>query len=277
VPLFELALGLPEGRLFIGLGLAVAVASSAWGLGALSKSGLVAASILGGLSFGLGGLPAAILLVAFFASSSALSRAFASRKKKVASNFAKGSQRDWAQVAANGGVGLLALGAGAAGWLAPVVAWTAFAASLAAVTADTWATELGVLSAKPPRLISTGISVPRGTSGGVSLLGSAVALLAAGFIAVLAWFLVPSAAAGVLIISFAGLLGSFFDSYLGAMVQAIYYCPKCKKETERHPLHSCGTKTTLRRGWAWLDNDWVNFLASAAGALLASGAATFFL
>ncbi|MEX2160816.1 MAG: DUF92 domain-containing protein [Anaerolineales bacterium] len=275
--MFELALGLPEGRLFIGLGLAAAAASAAWGLGALSKSGLVAASILGGLTFGLGGLPAAILLIAFFASSSALSRAFASRKKKVASNFAKGSRRDWAQVAANGGVGLLALGAGAAGWLAPVVAWTAFAASLAAVTADTWATELGVLSAKPPRLISTGASVPRGTSGGVSFLGSAVALLAAGFIGVLAWLLVPSAAAAVLIISLAGLLGSFFDSYLGAMVQAIYYCPKCKKETERHPLHTCGTKTALRRGWAWLDNDWVNFLASAAGALLASGAATFFL
>ncbi|MEX1246984.1 MAG: DUF92 domain-containing protein [Anaerolineales bacterium] len=275
--MFELILGLVAGRLFIGLALAALVSVAAWWLGALSGNGAVAAAILGGLTFGLGGLPAAILLIAFFALSSLLSRAFAKRKQKVTSNFAKGGKRDWAQVAANGGMGILALLAGAVGWLATPVAWVAFAASLAAANADTWATELGVLSAKPPRLITTGKSVPRGTSGGVSVLGNMVALLAAAFIAILAWLLVPTSLVLIPIVTLAGLLGSFFDSYLGAMLQAIYYCPKCKKETERHPQHNCGTYTTLRRGWAWLDNDLVNFFASSAGALLASGAATSFL
>jgi hypothetical protein len=52
-------------------------------------------------------------------------------------------------------------------------------------------------------------------------------------------------------------------------VQAIYYCPHCDRQTERHPLHVCGTATSLSRGWPWLNNDWVNFLSAAAGGLLA--------
>jgi hypothetical protein len=51
-------------------------------------------------------------------------------------------------------------------------------------------------------------------------------------------------------------------------VQAIYRCPRCDKETERHPRHTCGETTVLVRGWAWLGNDGVNFAASAAGAAL---------
>lgn len=276
--MFDLSLQFSLPQIGIGLAIAALIAVAAWRLGALSSSGVVAATLVGGLTYGIGGLPAAILLIAFFGSSSVLSRAFARRKRGVAANFAKGGRRDWAQVAANGGMAVLALAAGAAGWLPGSVAWAAFAAALATVNADTWATELGVLSTRQPRLITTGKPVPRGTSGGVSLLGSAVALAAALVIGLLAWVLVrPASPAIIGIAALAGLLGSFVDSYLGAMVQAIYYCPKCKKETERHPLHSCGTQTTLRRGWAWLDNDWVNFLSSVAGAVLASGAVTFFL
>jgi uncharacterized membrane protein len=72
-----------------------------------------------------------------------------------------------------------------------------------------------------------------------------------------------------LLITFAGLAGSLFDSLLGATVQAMYYCPADNKETEKHPLHTCGTKTVHIRGWSWLDNDWVNFACGAVGALVA--------
>ncbi len=73
------------------------------------------------------------------------------------------------------------------------------------------------------------------------------------------------------IITLAGVGGATFDSLLGATVQAIYFCPTCQKETERHPTHTCGAQTIQRRGWRWLQNDWVNFLCSLTGALLAAG------
>jgi uncharacterized membrane protein len=119
-------------------------------------------------------------------------------------------------------------------------------------------------------LITSGKPVPPGTSGGISVLGSSVGLAAALLIGVLAWLLVrPISPLIIFVAAFAGLLGSFVDSWLGATVQAIYYCPQCNKETERHPVHSCGTKTRQQRGWAWLNNDWVNFISSVAGALFA--------
>src|SRR4030065_49076 len=75
--------------------------------GALNRSGAWAAALTGGLVFGLGGLPWAALLLIFFISSSGLSRAFQRRKADLSEKFSKGSQRDYAQVLANGGVGAL--------------------------------------------------------------------------------------------------------------------------------------------------------------------------
>jgi uncharacterized protein (TIGR00297 family) len=256
--------------LLIGFGLSTTVGGIAWRLGMLSADGWFVASLVGGITFGLGGLHAAILLLAFFASSSLLSRTFSNRKTQVAVNFAKGGRRDCVQVAANGGVATLSLIASAMGWVSEPTTWIIFASALAAVTADTWATEIGVLSAGQPRLITTGKRVPRGTSGGISLLGSLIALIAAFVIAISAWLLGMTTIAFTPLITLCGLAGSFVDSALGATVQAIYFCQKCKKETERHPLHFCGTPTTLHRGWHWLDNDWVNFLSAAFGALLAA-------
>jgi uncharacterized membrane protein len=70
------------------------------------------------------------------------------------------------------------------------------------------------------------------------------------------------------IIILAGLIGSLFDSTLGATIQAIYWCETCNKETERHPRHSCGTQTYQVRGWSWINNDGVNFACSLMGAFL---------
>jgi uncharacterized membrane protein len=49
----------------------------------------------------------------------------------------------------------------------------------------------------------------------------------------------------------------------------MYYCPADEKETEKHPLHSCGTATVHIRGWEWLNNDWVNFACGASGVIVA--------
>jgi uncharacterized protein (TIGR00297 family) len=256
----------------IGFLLAILIAVVAWRARALSSSGAWAAVLTGGLTFGLGGVPWAVLLLVFFISSSALSRAFSKQKTDLAEKFSKGSQRDWGQVMANGGLGAaLAIGF----WLAPHQEglWLAYAGAMAAVNADTWSTELGVLSPVLPRLITNGKKVEQGASGGITLTGTLAALAGAILIGIAAvvskpgqgwWFIFLS-------ITLGGLIGSLFDSVLGATIQAIYWCPSCSKETERHPIHSCGTTTRQIRGWPWVNNDVVNLACSLMGAIAALG------
>ena len=263
--------------------LGIAIGLAAWRLKALSLGGAAAAALIGALVFGLGGAAWAVLLLAFFLSSSGLSKAFKTRKGGIEAEFAKGNRRDAGQVLANGGIAVLLV----LGWLVfpgQAWVWAAFAGAMAAVNADTWATELGVLSPTSPRLLTTGRVVPGGTSGAVSLVGTLAALSGSVFIAILAavipgWFssaaLVdtsPIHAGGIFVsVSLGGLVGALVDSLLGASLQAIYYCPKCAKETERYPLHACGTQTRMQRGWSWLNNDWVNLFCSSAGALTTAG------
>jgi Raf kinase inhibitor-like YbhB/YbcL family protein/uncharacterized protein (TIGR00297 family) len=252
---------------------------------ALNRSGAAAAALLGTIIFGLGGLAWAVLLLAFFISSSALSRAFSGRKSTVDEKYSKGSRRDAGQVLANGGMaGLLVLTYLAVKSWQPEIAfviWLAFTASLAAANADTWATELGVLNPTPPVLITTFKPVERGTSGGVSAAGTLAALAGSALITLLGWLmtlwgLAPQGPAGIsvqagllyLLVMLAGLDGSIVDSMLGATAQAIYTCPTCQKETERHPYHSCGSPTTLKRGLSWLNNDWVNTACTLNAALV---------
>ena len=260
----------------LGFCLSTVFALLAWRVGALSASGALAAALTGGLIFGAGGWPWASLLLAFFISSSALSRLFGRRKTTLNEKFSKGSRRDWAQVCANGGLGAL-LAAGLALWPDQGWLWLAYAGAMAAVNADTWATEVGVLSRTPPRLVTNGQVVARGTSGAITVLGTLAALGGAALVALLAALFSPPGQrlllAGAVMLG--GLAGSLFDSLLGATRQAIYHCPACQQETERHPTHTCGSPTTLLRGWRWMDNDGVNFLCSLAGAVIAMLASLF--
>jgi uncharacterized protein (TIGR00297 family) len=258
-------------HIFIGLLLGILVSLAAWRLGSLSRSGAWAAALTGGLIFGLGGLSWAALLLTFFISSSALSKAFKKRKTAVSEKFSKGSQRDWEQVLANGGLGTLLVIAFAIFPDQPVI-WFAFAGAIATVNADTWATELGVLNPHQPRLLITGQPVEPGTSGAISLYGTLATTAGAAIIGMVGAVFSPAGDRLTLILAatLGGACGSLFDSLLGATVQAIYHCPKCNKETERHPNHTCGTETVQIRGWGWLNNDLVNLLASLVGALIAA-------
>jgi len=260
-----------------GFGLSLIIGMVGYARGALSGSGVAGAIITGALIFGLGGWEWGILLITFFISSSTLSFYQARDKRDLAEKFAKGHRRDLGQALANGGLAaLLAL----LSQLRPHPLWlVACAGAIAAVNADTWATELGVLSERAPRLITTGQRVEVGASGGVTPLGTAASLGGALLIGLTgALGLLAShqgnARAGVLLLAATsgGLAGSLLDSLLGGTVQAIYWCPSCQKETERL-VHHCGTETLLLRGWTWLGNDLVNFAASAAGALVAAGIA----
>jgi uncharacterized protein (TIGR00297 family) len=258
-------------QLLSGFLIAVLIAFGAYRLRSLDRSGAYAAVVVGTLIFGLGGWQWAVLLLAFFITSSALSRAFRRRKQGLDEKFSKGSQRDAGQVFGNGALAALFA---ALHFFTPDSAWVwvAFAGTLAAVNADTWATELGVLNPSAPRMITDlGKDVEKGTSGAISPVGTLASLAGAALIGVCAVLFSPQPVAWTLgiAVTAAGLLGSLFDSLLGATVQAIYYCPACQKETERHPLHTCGTATTLLRGWPWLDNDLVNLGCGLSGVLAA--------
>lgn len=255
-------------QIFYGFVLAIIVAYAAFRAHSLDKSGAFAAAFVGTIIFGLGGLQWAILLLTFFITSSGLSRAFKKRKAGLNEKFSKGHERDAGQVFGNGGLATL-FAALHTFYPNSMIPWMGFAASLAAVNADTWATELGVLNPTAPRLITNMKKrVEKGTSGGISLWGTLASLVGSAVVAFLAalftehWLLLP-------LITFAGLAGSLFDSLLGATVQAMYYCPTDRKETEKHPLHTCGSETVHIRGWGWLNNDWVNFACGAFGVIIA--------
>ncbi len=256
--------------LALALLLSLLIAAVAGWRGSLSGSGVIGAVIVGTLTFGLGGWAWGVLLGLFFVSSSLLSHFKEEAKREAAEKFAKGHRRDFWQTMANGGLGALAALLSA---LAPSPLWLPlFVGVMATVTADTWATELGTLSPRPPRLITTGRVVAVGTSGGVSALGTLVSFAGGALIGAAAGLLlapatlVPAALVG----GAAGLAGSLFDSLLGATVQRIYYCDVCQKDTERK-LHRCGHPTRPLRGFAWLNNDAVNLLASLVGGLVAAG------
>jgi len=278
-------LELDTAQLAFGALLALLVAGGGYASGSLSASGALGAFGVGAAVFGLGGPLWGALLVVFFASSSLLSEWHAADKAGAAERFAKGSRRDLGQVLANGGVA--ALLAVAQALLPHVDVFPAFVGAMAAVTADTWATEVGLLSAVRPRLITTGRPVPPGTSGGVTVLGSSAAVAGGMAIGAAAALLVGLAELGrlgvldpvlldasglryLLIAPVAGLASAACDSWLGATVQATYRDPDSGGDTER-PRAADGSPNSLIRGWGWMTNDAVNFVASLAGAALAWG------
>ncbi|RMG98055.1 MAG: DUF92 domain-containing protein [Chloroflexi bacterium] len=254
-------------QLFWGFVVSLIIVFLAVWRGSLATSGAIGALIVGTLIFGLGGWQWGVLLGLFFVSSSLLSHFKEAEKRQAAEKFDKGHRRDIGQVLANGSLGALVA-------ILSVIMnnhlwFPLFVGAMATVTADTWATELGTLSKRPPRLITNGRIVDTGTSGGVSALGTAVSLAGSLFISLFAGILHTDYNLFTILLAgtLGGLSGSLFDSLLGATVQQVYYCDVCQKDTERK-LHKCGHPTRPLRGWHWLNNDLVNWLASLAGGLI---------
>jgi uncharacterized protein (TIGR00297 family) len=256
----------------IGLVGSVLIAWLGYRRASLSMSGAIGTVLIGTTVFGVGGAGWWMLLIGFFVSSSLLSHFRSAQKSTLVDKFSKGARRDIWQVLANGGIAaLLSVVYAIESW--PWIG-IVFAGSLAAVNADTWATELGVLNSSRPRLVTTGRPVEPGTNGAVSAIGTVAALAGAFFIAVLAIVLTPlpvsfpSPLSLFLAISVGGFSGSLVDSVFGATAQKVYFCDYCRRETEQ-AVHACGRATRLVRGWRWLNNDGVNFLCAGTGGLVA--------
>jgi uncharacterized protein (TIGR00297 family) len=229
----------------------------------LNASGAVAAACVGTAAL-IGGARWVVMLLFFFATSNALSRWRARERDRLIGSFIeKSGRRDARQVLANGGVfasaAILATTMDAVTWHAVGIG------AIAAATADTWSTEIGTVLGGSPIDIRTGRQVPPGTSGGITIAGSAATVVAASLVSLVAWAIGWSTPAVAIILG--GLVGSLGDSLLGSTVQERRWCPACDVATERR-THSCGTTTMHRGGIRGCDNDIVNLLSTIAGAVV---------
>lgn len=252
-------------RAVAGFFLALVIAGGARKARSLSPGGTAAAVLLGTVAVAAG-WRWGIILIAFFVSSSLLSRLGAVTKaRRTDAITEKGGERDAVQVLANGGA------FAAAALLATTFGddrWTAIAlGAIAASSSDTWATEIGTLLGGRPRSILSWRALPAGISGGVTVVGFMAAALGGAFIAsfvpAFGWPMSLAVATAA-----SGFIGSTADSLLGATVQGRRWCDRCAATTERR-IHPCGTETTERGGLAWIDNDTVNLLSSVIGGLAA--------
>ena len=271
-------------NILVGLIASLLLAIYAFKKKQLTDGGTVAAWFIGVSVFAFGGWTWLGLLALFFLSSVLVTHYKEKMKVDVNKEFAKGGTRDFWQVIANGALpAIIAV----AYFLDPVPAlFAAYAGVLATATADTWATELGVLSGSA-WLLTSFRKAKAGISGAVSLQGFAAAALGAFFIALSAILLnffnnsidfsllkpvffdqFVGGRKFLVFITTAGFFGALADSFFGATIQAIYCCPKDKRETER-AVHKCGTKTRLVRGFVQIDNEVVNFFSTFIGGLLA--------
>jgi uncharacterized protein (TIGR00297 family) len=253
-------------RFIFGSLLGSGIAFLAWRFRMLSFSGAIATFLLAVIIFSIGGWKWTLPIFAFFVLSSGLSRWKKKQKTAYEKMFEKGGTRDAGQVVANGGVaGLISLAWYASG---DESLYLLYLLAIAVVTADTWGTELGVLSRTRPRSILTFKEVPPGTSGGISAFGTFAGALGALIVTLTALpfteLLTPETIALLILCAMAG---SAIDSVLGATIQAQYQCRLCELQTEKR-IH-CGVAATLLHGWTVVSNDAVNLLSTMTALLLA--------
>ncbi len=238
--------------------------------GAWIKKSVTGTGALLGLAIGLslyffGGIVLWLVLVFFFMSSTIIGRLERRYRPDIERIIHKSGTRDWLQVAANGLPAavfvIIHYISGKSFWL------TASYASLAAATADTWASEIGVLSKKKPISLLTFRHVDAGVSGGITLLGTSASAAGALFSALIALSAPQIGILQALFVFIGGNMGSLSDSLLGASLQAKYI------DSEQGYITEHSYKNVRVAGFQWMTNDMVNLLSvsiAGTGAFLLS-------
>lgn len=182
----------------------------------LTSGGSLAALAIGGAVYAGLGAAGMLLLIAFFTTSSLLTAAC--RRDRVVPD-ADATGRTAVQVLANGGVAAI----GALLALGPLLPGSPFivVGALAAATADTWATELGMRFGSHPRSVRTLAPVAPGTPGAMSASGTAAGTAGAVFIGLLAAVLLAGRPDGTWLLAGAigGVAGMVVDTLAGAFLE----------------------------------------------------------
>ena len=241
----------------------------------VDKSGLVAGFVVGSLVFIFpkeGWKWFTVILVFHLVAAQFTKYKYEAKRRR---GFAqeKGGARAWQNVFANGGfAALLAIGEGL---FASELFLAGFIGAVGTATADTLATEIGLLYPRNPRSIADlRKKVPPGTSGGVSPLGEFATLLGSFIIGLAAWLLGVFASPEwsfmkvMTVTLISGFLGCTVDSMIGATVQGMFRCSICSKITESKK--HCGEPSICISGCKTIDNNLVNFISTGVGALIAA-------
>lgn len=245
----------------------------------LTNSGAVFALFLASALYISGGIPFLAALLGFFASTVFFTKLKTTQKEELERIlYEKSGVRDHIQVLANGGAALFmsAIHMLAPGQQAIAAVFTA----VAACNADSWSSEIGVLSRKKPFSILNFKPIQRGISGGVTFLGlfagACGAMFIAGIYFVFMLLCIPfrELAVHCMLIALCGFIGAIADSILGAAVQPAYLDSKGRL-TEKRMTDGAANKKV--KGLEWFSNDMVNFASSLLAACLAYGTWTIFL
>ena len=186
------------------------------------------------------------------------------KRKNTECKAEKSSHRDASQVLANGLVPIVCAAIYFA--IGERAFLLAFVAALAEALGDTAASSLGSYSKSTFDLFKFR-KCEQGISGGVSLIGTLSAVIFSAVIPFIALAFSLISLTEMLSVTAIAILGVFFDSFLGSLLQAKYICTVCDSLTEKR--EHCGTPTELVSGIRFIRNDTVNALATIFTATVA--------
>lgn len=174
--------------------------------GVLDKGGILLAVVFGVVLFTAGG-PAYLYLMLVFFFLAVLVTKYEYEIKRDMGLYEH--ERGWENVLSNGIIpSVLAL-------LSPLTGPMPFIASVAAVTADKFGSEVGVLEPNDPVSLLDFKPVKPGTSGAMSKIGTIASLCGASAIGLCAMFVFGINPTQALLIGLAGLAGSIADTFFG--------------------------------------------------------------